>query len=76
MLACLKTLELTEPGKVILPHHKFQSPGPALWSSDRLSETLDMLLDAEAMTRTTGVPAEAVTGRTLMNIAAMARGRI
>jgi DNA polymerase III subunit delta len=46
------------------------------WSSDRLSEALDMLLDAEAMTRTTGVPAEAVTGRTLMNIAAMARGRM
>jgi len=46
------------------------------WSSDRLGEALDMLLDAEAMTRTTGVPAEAVTGRTLMNIAAMAKGRM
>ncbi len=46
------------------------------WSSDRLSDALDMLLDAEAMTRTTGVPAEAVTGRTLMNIAAMAKGRM
>jgi DNA polymerase-3 subunit delta len=46
------------------------------WNSDRLGEALDMLLDAEAMTRTTGVPAEAVTGRTLMNIAAMARGRM
>lgn len=45
------------------------------WNPDRLGEALDMLLDAEAMTRTTGVPAEAVTGRTLMNIAAMARGR-
>ncbi len=32
------------------------------WSSDRLGDALDMLLDAEAMTRTTGVPAEAVTG--------------
>ena len=33
-----------------------------------------MLLEAEALTRTTGVPAEAVTGRALMNIAAMAKG--
>jgi DNA polymerase-3 subunit delta len=46
------------------------------WSSDRLGEALDMLLDAEALTRTTGVPAEAVTGRALMNIAAMAKGRM
>jgi DNA polymerase III subunit delta len=46
------------------------------WSSDRLSDALDMLLEAEAMTRTTGVPAQAVTGRTLMNIAAMAKGRM
>lgn len=46
------------------------------WSSDRLGEALDMLLDAEALTRTTGVPAEAVTGRVLMNIAAMAKGRM
>ncbi|HSS12297.1 MAG TPA: DNA polymerase III subunit delta [Rhizomicrobium sp.] len=46
------------------------------WSTDKLGEALDMLLDAEAMTRTTGVPAEAVTGRTLMNIAAMAKGRM
>lgn len=46
------------------------------WNTDRLGEALDMLLEAELMTRTTGVPAEAVTGRTLMNIAAMARGRM
>ena len=46
------------------------------WSPDRLGEALDMLLDAEALTRTTGVPAEAVTGRVLMNIAAMAKGRM
>jgi DNA polymerase-3 subunit delta len=46
------------------------------WNSDKLGEALDMLLDAEAMTRTTGVPAEAVTGRVLMNIAAMAKGRM
>jgi DNA polymerase III subunit delta len=46
------------------------------WSSDRLSDALDMLLDAEALTRTTGVPAQAATGRTMMNIAAMAKGRM
>jgi DNA polymerase-3 subunit delta len=46
------------------------------WSTDRLGEALDLLLEAEVLTRTTSVPAEAVTGRTLMNIAAMARGRM
>ena len=34
-----------------------------------------MLLEAEVLDPTTGVPAEAVTGRALMNIAAMAKGR-
>jgi DNA polymerase-3 subunit delta len=46
------------------------------WNSDRLGEALDMLLDAEVLTRTTAVPAQAVTGRALMNIAAMAKGRM
>jgi DNA polymerase III subunit delta len=46
------------------------------WNSDKLGEALDMLLDAEVLTRTTGVPAQAVTGRALMNIAAMAKGRM
>jgi DNA polymerase-3 subunit delta len=46
------------------------------WSPDKLGEALDMLLEAEVLTRTTGVPAEAVTGRALMNIAAMAKGRM
>jgi DNA polymerase-3 subunit delta len=46
------------------------------WNSDKLGDALDMLLEAEALTRTTAVPAEAVTGRTLMNIAAMARGKM
>ena len=52
-----------------------QGPGPAL-DSDKLGDALDMLLEAEVLTRTTGVPAEAVCGRTLMNIAAMAKGRM
>lgn len=45
------------------------------WSDDRLADALDMLLEAEALSRTTAVPAEAVCGRTLMNIAALARAR-
>jgi len=43
------------------------------WNSDRLGEALDMLLEAEVLSRTTAVPAEAACGRALMNIAAMAR---
>ena len=46
------------------------------WSGERLGDALDMLLEAESLTKTTGVPAEAVCGRTLMNIAAMAKGRM
>jgi DNA polymerase-3 subunit delta len=45
------------------------------WQPEPLADALDMLLEAEALTKTTAVPAEAVCGRTLMNIAAMARGR-
>jgi DNA polymerase-3 subunit delta len=46
------------------------------WSGDKLGEALDMLLEAELLSRTTAVPAEAATGRALMNIAAMAKGRM
>jgi DNA polymerase-3 subunit delta len=46
------------------------------WNTDKLGEALDMLLEAEVLTRTTGVPSEAVCGRALMNIAAMAKGRM
>ena len=52
-----------------------QGPGQALERSDRLADALDMLLEAEALSRTTAVPAEAVCGRALMNIAALAQGR-
>ena len=45
------------------------------WNGDRLADALDMLLEAEALSRTTAVPAEAVCGRTLMNIAALAKAR-
>jgi DNA polymerase-3 subunit delta len=46
------------------------------WNTDKLGEALDMLLEAEVLTRTTGVPSEAVAARALMNIAAMAKGRM
>ena len=46
------------------------------WSGEKIYDALDMLLEAEVLTKTTGVPNEAVCGRTLMNIAAMAKGRM
>jgi DNA polymerase III subunit delta len=45
------------------------------WSEPKLSEALDMLLETEVLCKTTGVPNEAVLGRALFNIAAMARAR-
>ena len=45
------------------------------WNPDRLADALDMLLDAEALSRTTAVPAHAATGRTLLTIAALAKAR-
>ena len=45
------------------------------WNAGRLLEALDLLLDTEVLCKTTGVPAEAVCGRALFNIAAMARMR-
>jgi len=45
------------------------------WNEDRLGEALDLLLETEALCKTTAVPGEAVLGRALFNIAAMARTR-
>ncbi len=45
------------------------------WSEDRLAEALDLLLEAEALCKTTAIPAEAACGRALFNVAAMARMR-
>lgn len=45
------------------------------WNEDRLSDALDLLLETEALCKTTAVPGEAVLGRALFNIAAMARAR-
>ena len=45
------------------------------WSEANLLEALDLLLDTEALCKTTAVPAEAASGRALMNVAARARAR-
>ena len=45
------------------------------WNAERLADALDMLLETEALSRTTSVPAHAVTGRTLLTIAALAKAR-
>ena len=45
------------------------------WNEQRLGDALDLLLEAEALCKTTAIPAEAVCGRTLFNLAAMARAR-
>jgi len=44
------------------------------WKAEKIADALDLLLEAETLAKTTGVPAEAAVGRALMNIAAMARG--
>jgi DNA polymerase-3 subunit delta len=43
------------------------------WSEARLGEALDLLLDAEALCKTTAVPAEAACARALFNVAAMGK---
>jgi len=43
------------------------------WSEPKLLAALDLLLETEALCKTTAVPAEAACGRALLNIAAMAR---
>ncbi|HSZ11169.1 MAG TPA: DNA polymerase III subunit delta [Rhizomicrobium sp.] len=43
------------------------------WSEPQLLHALDMLLETEALCKTTAVPAEAACGRALLNIAAMVR---
>jgi DNA polymerase III subunit delta len=46
----------------------------ARWSEEGLNESLDLLLDTEALCKTTAIPTEAVCGRALFTIAAKARG--
>ena len=45
------------------------------WDQARLADALDLLLEAEALVKTTAVPAEAACGRALLDVAAMARAR-
>ncbi|MGH6828186.1 MAG: DNA polymerase III subunit delta [Rhizomicrobium sp.] len=45
------------------------------WTDGKSGEALEMLLEAEALSRTKAVPAQPACGRALMNIAAMARMR-
>jgi DNA polymerase-3 subunit delta len=45
------------------------------WSEAKLGEALDLLLETEALCKTTAVPNEAVLGRALFTIAAMAKAR-
>lgn len=43
------------------------------WSEAKLLDALDLLYEAEALCKTTAVPAEAVLGRALFNVAAMGK---
>ncbi|MDE2182286.1 MAG: DNA polymerase III subunit delta [Alphaproteobacteria bacterium] len=45
------------------------------WNEARIGEALELLFEAEALCKTTGVPAEAVCGRAMFNVAAMGRMR-
>lgn len=45
------------------------------WNVEQLEQALQILYDAELLCKTTGMPNEAVTGRALFNVAALARTR-
>lgn len=45
------------------------------WGAEPLSAALDRLFEAEALCKTTAVPAQAVCGRTLFEVAALAKRR-
>jgi DNA polymerase-3 subunit delta len=45
------------------------------WNEAKLFDALDLLLETEALCKTTGVPAEAACARALFNVAAMGRMR-
>ena len=45
------------------------------WNETKLGDALDLLLETEALCKTTGMPARAVTGRTLFQVAAMAKSK-
>jgi DNA polymerase-3 subunit delta len=45
----------------------------ARWSESRIQDALSHLYEAEALAKTTAVPAEAAAGRALLTVAALAR---
>ena len=45
------------------------------WNEAKLGDALDLLLDTEALCKTTAVPAEAACGKALFSVAAMAKAR-
>jgi DNA polymerase-3 subunit delta len=45
------------------------------WNEAQLGEALDLLLEAEVLCKTTGVPAEAAVARALFNVASKMKGR-
>ena len=45
------------------------------WPTNRLSEAMSRLVEAEMLCKTTGLPADAITGQTLLGIALSARNR-
>lgn len=47
----------------------------ARWTEERLLDALDLFLETETLCKTTAIPAEAVCGRALFNIASMAKMR-
>jgi DNA polymerase-3 subunit delta len=47
-----------------------------VWDSQRLADALDLLLETEALCKTTSVPPETVTARALFTVASMARMRV
>jgi DNA polymerase-3 subunit delta len=46
-----------------------------LWSPRKLADALDLVLEAEMMCKSTGMPADAILGRCLMRLAAAARAQ-
>jgi DNA polymerase-3 subunit delta len=44
-----------------------------IWNMEKLGEALDLLLDAEALSKSTAVPAEAACSHVLFKVAALAR---
>lgn len=45
------------------------------WSPDHIARAQDLLLEAERLCKRTGMPAEAICGRTLLQVASLARKR-